>query len=49
MLEEGMIEEDHCFLLRQRGVNSLKLHLERPYWKYDRFGLKDMTFEECSV
>ena len=49
MMEENMIEEEAYFLLRQRGVNSVNLHLELPYWKYDRFGLEDMTDEECSV
>ena len=49
MMEENMMEEEDYFLLRQRGVNSVNLHLELPYWKYDRFNLEEMTDEECSV
>ena len=48
MMEESMMEEEDYFLLRQRGVNSVNLHLELPYWKYDRFNLEEMTDEECS-
>ena len=48
-MEENMMEEEDYFLLRQRGVNSVNLHLELPYWKYDRFNLEEMTDEECSV
>jgi len=49
MMEENMMEEEDYFLLRQRGVNNVNLHLELPYWKYNRFSLLDMTDEECSV
>ena len=49
MMEENMMKEEDYYLLRQRGVNNVNLHLELPYWKYDRFSLKDMTNEQCSV
>ena len=49
IMEENMMEEEDYFLLRQRRVNNLNLHLEQPYWKYNRLSLEDMTDEECSV
>ena len=49
MMEENIMEELDYFLLRQIGANNVKLHLELPYWKHNRFSLEDMTDEECSV
>ena len=49
MMEENIMEELDYFLLRQRGASNVKLHLELPYWKHNRFSLEDMRDEECSV
>ena len=46
MMEENVMEE-YYFLLRQRGVNNVTLHLELPYWKYNRCGLRSVY--GCSV
>ena len=43
-----MMDEEEFFFIR-RGLVNVNLHLELPYWKYERFSLDYMTDEECWV
>ena len=44
------MEDVEDYLLLHHGhPNNVNLHLELPYFKYERYSLEDMAEEECSV
>ena len=49
MLDESLINEEEWLWLRRGNRNQRNLHLELPYWRYERFSLEEMTEEECEV
>ncbi|XP_065069062.1 uncharacterized protein LOC135694309 [Rhopilema esculentum] len=49
VLEENMEDVEDYLLLHHGHPNNLNLHLELPYFKYERFSLEDLAEEECSV
>ncbi len=49
LLDEGVLNEEELLLLEGRNQHRRNLHLELPYWQYERFNLEDLSEEECEV